>query len=48
MPDVKFFAVLPTNASTSDRVTRLSISGNLLQDPQQWVLWYFAIKFREL
>nr|NP_001262629.1 uncharacterized protein Dmel_CG14879, isoform C [Drosophila melanogaster]NP_001287363.1 uncharacterized protein Dmel_CG14879, isoform D [Drosophila melanogaster]NP_732131.1 uncharacterized protein Dmel_CG14879, isoform A [Drosophila melanogaster]AAF55302.1 uncharacterized protein Dmel_CG14879, isoform A [Drosophila melanogaster]AGB96009.1 uncharacterized protein Dmel_CG14879, isoform C [Drosophila melanogaster]AHN57362.1 uncharacterized protein Dmel_CG14879, isoform D [Drosophila melanogast len=36
MPDVKFFAVLPTNASTSDRVTRLSISGNLLQDPQQF------------
>ncbi|EDW97330.1 uncharacterized protein LOC122622675 isoform X2 [Drosophila teissieri] len=36
MPDVKFFAVLPTNASSSDRVTRLSISGNLLQDPQQF------------
>ncbi|EDW44881.1 uncharacterized protein LOC6616899 isoform X2 [Drosophila sechellia] len=36
MPDVKFFAVLPTNASTSDRVTRLSVSGNLLQDPQQF------------
>ncbi|XP_039490101.1 uncharacterized protein LOC120450911 isoform X2 [Drosophila santomea] len=36
MPDVKFFAVLPTNASSSDRVARLSISGNLLQDPQQF------------
>ncbi|XP_041674834.1 uncharacterized protein LOC108111505 isoform X2 [Drosophila eugracilis] len=36
MPDVKFLAVLPTNANASDRVTRLSISGNLLQNPQQF------------
>ncbi|XP_017111166.1 uncharacterized protein LOC108135101 [Drosophila elegans] len=36
MPDVKFLAVLPTNANASDRVTRLSISGSLLQDPQQF------------
>ncbi|KAH8418449.1 hypothetical protein KR009_004276 [Drosophila setifemur] len=36
MPDVKFLAVLPSNASVADRVTKLSISGNLLQDPQQF------------
>ncbi|XP_017004545.2 uncharacterized protein [Drosophila takahashii] len=36
MPDVKFLSVLPTNASSSDRVNRLSISGSLLQNPQQF------------
>ncbi|KAH8294672.1 hypothetical protein KR018_001372 [Drosophila ironensis] len=36
MSDVKFLSVLPTNASDSDRVTSLSISGKLLQDPQQF------------
>ncbi|KQS39088.1 uncharacterized protein LOC6553589 isoform X1 [Drosophila erecta] len=36
MPNVKFFCVLPSNASSSDRVTRLSISADLLQDPQQF------------
>ncbi|XP_017062500.1 uncharacterized protein LOC108102257 isoform X2 [Drosophila ficusphila] len=36
MPDVKFRAVLPTNANASDQVTRLSISGSLPQDPQQF------------
>jgi len=35
MPDVKFFSILPTNANASDRVTRMSISANLLQDAQQ-------------
>lgn len=35
MPDVKFLAVLPTNANASDRVTSLSVNGTLLQDPQQ-------------
>ncbi|XP_043947112.1 uncharacterized protein LOC108024547 isoform X2 [Drosophila biarmipes] len=36
MPDVKFFSILPTNANPSDRVTRVSISANLLQDAQQY------------
>ncbi|XP_016926521.2 uncharacterized protein [Drosophila suzukii] len=36
MPDVKFFSILPTNANASDRVTRMSISANLLQDAQQY------------
>ncbi|KAH8326554.1 hypothetical protein KR067_010208 [Drosophila pandora] len=36
MPDVKFLSVLPTTASASNRVTKVSISGTLLQDPQQF------------
>ncbi|XP_022213512.1 uncharacterized protein LOC111068372 isoform X2 [Drosophila obscura] len=36
MPDVKFLAVLPNNANASDRVTKLTISGTLLQQPQQF------------
>ncbi|XP_020817525.1 uncharacterized protein LOC110191117 isoform X2 [Drosophila serrata] len=36
MPDVKFLCVLPTNANASDRVTSLSVTGTLLQDPQQF------------
>ncbi|SPP84525.1 uncharacterized protein LOC117586173 isoform X1 [Drosophila guanche] len=36
MPDVKFLAVLPNNANASDCVTKLTISGTLLQQPQQF------------
>ncbi|XP_016972317.1 uncharacterized protein LOC108039740 isoform X4 [Drosophila rhopaloa] len=36
MADVKFLAVLPSNANASDRVTRMSISGSLLENPQQF------------
>ncbi|XP_017103460.2 uncharacterized protein [Drosophila bipectinata] len=36
MPDVKFLSVLPTTASASNRVTKVSISGTLLQNPQQF------------
>ncbi|EDV43439.1 uncharacterized protein Dana_GF16524, isoform A [Drosophila ananassae] len=36
MPDVKFLSVLPTTASASNRVTKVAISGTLLQDPQQF------------
>ncbi|XP_070142769.1 uncharacterized protein [Drosophila kikkawai] len=36
MPDVKFLALLPTNANASDRVTSMSVTGTLLQNPQQF------------